>query len=133
MFNCTIKTIKNALCKTVSFFKKHYLLSTGWLLLLVNGLAFASDDNPFPDMDISGDVINTSGTYLEKTLKYALIGGGGLLILISLAVLVNRLRDDSKDKDHGNLITTFILIALGVTFGFVLIATGWKAFNSKVT
>jgi hypothetical protein len=133
MFNCTIKTTKKMLGKTVSFFKKHYSISVGWLLLLVNGLAFASDNNPFPDMDISGDVINTGGQYLERTLKYALIGGGGLLILISLAVLVNRLRDDSKEKDHGNLITTFILVALGVTFGFVLIATGWKAFNATIS
>lgn len=133
MLNCTIKTINNVLCKVLSFLKKHYFLSSSWLLLLVNGVSFASADNPFPDMDVSGDVISTGGTYLEKTLKYALIGGGGLLILISLAVLVNRLRDDSKDKDHGNLITTFILVALGVTFGFVLIATGWKAFNTTIS
>ena len=114
--------------KIIVLIRRCYVFYMGWLLLFC-GVTFA-DNNPFPSIDIgTGDVINTSGTYLEKTLKFALIGGGGLLILISIAVLVHRLRDDSREKDHSNLVTTFILVAMGATFGFVLIAIGWKAFS----
>jgi len=85
-------------------------------------------------MDISsGDVINTSGSFLERAFRYTLIGVGGLLLMIGIGVLIHRLRDDSRDKDHGNMVMTFILVALAITFGFVLIAIGWKAFSYQPT
>ena len=79
-----------------------------------------------------GDVIQETGSHMEAALKYSLIGGGGLLILICLGVIIHRLREDSREKDHGNLIMTFILLALGLTIGFVLIGVGWTAFSAQV-
>ncbi len=69
---------------------------------------------------------------METALKYGLVGGGGLLILICLGVIIHRLRDDSREKDHGNLVMTYILLALGLTIGFVMISVGWKAFSAPV-
>ncbi len=120
--------------KILATLKRAYNYCFAAMLMVISGLAFADGNNPFPNIDIgTGDVIQTSGTYLEKTLKYALIGAGGMLILISIAVLVQRLRDDNREKDHSNLVTTFILVALGATFGFVLIAIGWKAFSANIS
>lgn len=94
--------------------------------------AFA-DNNPFPSISLStGNVIKDTGTHMESALKYSLIGGGGLLILICLGVIIHRMREDSREKDHGNLIMTFILLALGLTIGFVLIGVGWTAFSAEV-
>ena len=105
----------------------------GVYLLFSYGVSFA-DDNPFPNIDIgNGDVISTGGSYMEKAFKYTLIGVGGLLIMIGIAVIVQRLRDDSRERDHGNLVMTFILVALAITFGFVLIAIGWKAFSANIS
>jgi nitrate reductase gamma subunit len=101
-----------------------------WLFLL-SPLVIA-DEDPFPTITTSsGDVVTTTGSYMETTLKYALIGGGGLLILICLAIIVHRLREDSREKDHGNLVMTFILIALGLTLGFIMIGIGWTAFSAQ--
>lgn len=126
----TRETKTNIFKYTERFYKR----MLGVILLLINVPAFAGSENPFPDIDVgSGDVIKVGGTFMEKTLKYALIGGGGMLILISIAVLVHRLREDNREKDHTNLVTTFILVALGVTFGFVLIAIGWKAFSADIS
>lgn len=104
----------------------------GWLVLLITGNVFA-DSNPFPSITLSGgDVVQATGSHMETALKYSLIGGGGLLILICLGVIIHRLREDSREKDHGNLIMTFILLALGLTIGFVLIGVGWTAFSVQV-
>lgn len=104
-----------------------------WLFLFMTGNAFADSGNPFPSISLSGgNVIKDTGTHMESALKYSLIGGGGLLILICLGVIVHRLREDSREKDHGNLIMTFILLALGLTIGFVLIGVGWTAFSAQI-
>jgi hypothetical protein len=104
------------------------------LALLPMSHVFAANTNPFPDIAIGsgGDVVQETGTRMETALKYGLIGGGGLLILICLGVIIHRLRDDSREKDHGNLVMSYILLALGLTIGFVLIAVGWKAFSAPV-
>lgn len=111
----------------------HYQKLMVWLLLLITSNAFADSGNPFPSISLSGgNVIKDTGTHMESALKYALIGGGGLLILICLGVIIHRLREDSREKDHGNLIMTFILLALGLTIGFVLIGVGWTAFSAQI-
>ena len=101
----------------------------GYQCLLTSCLALISqtalawgDSNPFPKLsgNASGDVVQTIGTHMETMLKYALVGGGGLLILICLGVLVHRIREDNREKDHGNLIMTFVMLALGLTIGFAL-------------
>lgn len=97
----------------------------------ISSVALADSNDPFPSLTTTGDVIQTAGSHMEIALKYALIGGGGLLILICLAVIVHRLREDSREKDHGNMIMTFILLALGMTLGFVLIGVGWTAFSAN--
>lgn len=112
------------------FFKYHYQRLL-WLLIISPQLAHA-DDDPFPSITTtSGDVVQTTGGYMETSLKYALIGGGGLLIIICLAIIIHRMREDSREKDHGNLVMTFILLALGLTIGFVLIGVGWTAFSAQ--
>jgi hypothetical protein len=104
-------------------------------LALMSQKSFAwGGSNPFPKLsgNTSGDVVQTIGTHMETMLKYALVGGGGLLILICLAVLVHRIREDNREKDHGNLIMTFVMLALGLTIGFTLIGIGWTAFSTEI-
>jgi hypothetical protein len=111
----------------------YYLFGLG--LALWHATAYArGDSNPFPRLSgaVSGDVVHTIGSHLETMLKYALVGGGGLLILICLGVLVHRIREDNREKDHGNLIMTFVMLALGLTIGFVLIGIGWTAFSTDI-
>lgn len=115
--------------------KNGFYRAVGTLTAFSSGAALAdAGNNPFPDIDIGtkGDVVQATGTKMELALKYGLVGGGGLLILICLAVIIHRIRDDSRDRDHGNLVMTYILLALGLTIGFVLIALGWKAFSTQV-
>jgi hypothetical protein len=101
-------------------------------LLALSGLSYA-DSNPFPDIPVDGgNFEQTIGNHLTLALKYALIGVGGLLIIICLGVLVHRLREDSREKDHGNLITTFVMLAAGITVGFILIGVGWTAFSTPI-
>ena len=119
--------------KLTTFVKNKYYLATGSLILLSSGTAFA-DSNPVPSITTSsGDVVTTAGTNMEEAMKYLSIGLGGLLVLVCLGVIIHRMREDSKERDHGNLIMTYVLCALGMTLGFVLIAIGWKAFNATIT
>lgn len=102
---------------------------------MFNPMIFArSDSNPFPSLagNITGDVVQTVGSHMETMLKYMLMGGGGLLIVICLGVLVHRIREDNREKDHGNLIMTFVILALGLTIGFILIGIGWTAFSIDI-
>jgi hypothetical protein len=93
-----------------------------------------ADDDPFPGITITGgDVVQAAGSHMETALKYSLIGGGGILIIVCILILINRMREDSREKEHGNLIMTFILLALGITFGFILIGIGWTAFSATVS
>jgi hypothetical protein len=107
----------------------------GSWLYLISQTAFAwGDSDPFPRLagNANGDVVQTIGTHMETMLKYALVGGGGLLILICIGVLVHRIREDNREKDHGNLIMTFVMLALGLTIGFALIGIGWTAFSTEI-
>lgn len=120
--------------KLFKHIKTHYQQAIVWLSYLLVQPAFASSDsNPFPSISVSnGDVLQTAGSKMETALKYSLLGGGGLLLIICLGVLINRLKEDSKEKDHGNMIMTFILLALGATIGFVLIGIGWTATSAQI-
>jgi hypothetical protein len=122
----TLKKVKNKV-------NSAYTKAGVFMSLLGTGTVFA-DDNPFPDINIGGggDVVQATGSRMETALKYGLVGGGGLLILICLGVIIHRIRDDSREKDHGNLVMTYILLALGLTIGFILIALGWKAFSTPI-
>ena len=114
--------------------EKLYLLPMTLPVVLTNKAYAAGGDNPFPSITPtnSGDVVQTAGTTMESAMKYLTIGLGGLLILICLGVIIHRMREDNRDKDHGNLIMTYVLCALGMTLGFVLIGIGWKAFGTQV-
>ena len=108
----------------------HYALAS--LGLMVSTVAKA-DDDPFPSISTKGgDIVATAGSHMQAALKYALIGTGGFLILICVAIIVHRLREDSREKDHGNLLITFVLISFGITLGFILIGIGWTAFNTQI-
>ncbi len=118
---------------TIFWRLKYYYRYVVTLLSLLLTNSAKADDDPFPSMNVTGgDIVKTTGTHMETAFKYTMIGGGGLLILICLAVIIHRLREDSREKDHGNLIMTFILIALGLTLGFILIGIGWTAFNTQI-
>ncbi len=120
-------------------FKKYFRTLHRWCvsttLYWLSQPVFAwGDSDPFPRLsgNASGDVVQTIGAHMETMLKYALVGGGGLLILICLGVLVHRIREDNREKDHGNLIMTFVMLALGLTIGFALIGIGWTAFSTEI-
>ena len=123
--------------KKMSSLKKlgYQLVGTGTLLLIGNKSFADSGSNPFPNIDTggSGDVVQTAGTHMETAMKYLTIGLGGLLMLVCLGVIVHRMREDSREKDHGNLIMTYVMCALGMTLGFVLIGIGWTAFSTSIT
>lgn len=114
---------------------KYYSVLGTLTLATCANTAFADDTNPFPSIGgggNNGNVVQTAGTTMESAMKYLSIGLGGLLILICLGVIIHRMREDSREKDHGNLIMTYVLCALGMTLGFVLIGIGWKAFNTQI-
>jgi hypothetical protein len=121
--------------KIIHYIRDYYLRFAVSVMMLLPKLSFADDDDPFPSIDTGkdGDIVKTAGSHMETALKYTLIGGGGILIIICLAVIIHRLREDNREKDHGNLVITFILLALGITLGFILIGIGWKAFSSQPT
>ena len=124
-----------AMNKIIHYLKKYYqrLMIFGSLFFL-SQRSFADNTDPFPSIDTgTGDVVQTAGAHMETALKYTLVGAGGILIIICLAVIIHRLREDNREKDHGNLIMTFILLALGLTLGFILIGIGWAAFSSQPT
>lgn len=113
------------------------LFQSAWLKIIFifyTASAFAgNDNNPFPSIPVdNGDFEQAVGSHLETAMKYALIGVGGLLILMCIGVLIHRLREDSRERDHGNLIMTFILLAIGITIGFILIGIGWTAFSAQI-
>ena len=116
-----------------SLYTQLYVQCVTTFLLLFVGTKLFADSNPFPDIDTSGgDIVQVAGAHMETALKYGLLASGGFLILGSLGILINRMREDSRDKEHGNLLTTFIMVGLGLTVGFILIAIGWKAFSVKI-
>jgi len=97
--------------------------------------AGSSGGDPFPSPPTTGggDVVATAGGIMQEALKYGLIGGGGLLVIICVAIIVHRMREDSKERDHGNLVMTYVWCALGATFGFVLIGFGWTAASASIS
>ena len=106
--------------------------SDGVLLLflwLCCNITFASDnDDPFPAIDIQGgDVVQAVGTQMETGMKYAMIGGGVIMMLVGIGVIMHRLREDSANKETGSFLTTLIISGLAVTVGIILIAIGWSA------
>lgn len=117
----------------LSAIKNRLIKFSGIILFLYTLAVHAADKNPFPSISVEGgDFEKTVGTHLETALKYALVGVGGLLVLICIGVLIHRLREDSREKDHGNLIMTFIMLAMGTTIGFILIGIGWTAFSAQI-
>jgi hypothetical protein len=117
---------------TLKIAKKYYLSFMTLIMLFLSNAAFA-DNNPFPDIDIgSGDVVDIAGKKMQLALKYTLMGVGGVLVLIGIMTLINRLREDNRDKEHGNLLMSMIMIALCLVVGFILIAIGWKAFSQNI-
>lgn len=123
---------KNFIKKIIEVFNNCWLEVMIFITLFLSNTAFA-DNNPFPDIDIgSGDVVSVAGKKMQTALKYTLLGVGGVLVLIGIITLVNRLKEDNRDKEHGNLLVSMIMIALCLVVGFILIAIGWKAFSQNI-
>lgn len=119
--------------KCIKSLSNYYWKLLGIFLLAISDLARAGNENPFPSVTVDGDIIKASGTKLQMGLKYATIGTGGILVLAGIGVILHRMREDAREKDHGNFLVTFIMVALCETVGFALIAIGWKAFNTSIT
>jgi len=116
--------------QTFSRIKHKYYASMVWLMLLMTGNAFAagSGDDPFPSINVTdGDVVKAVGTKMETSMKYAMIGGGIIMMLVGIGVIMHRLREDSTNKDTGSFLTTLITSGLAITVGIILIAIGWGA------
>lgn len=106
------------------------LMLYGWVFMGMQAAIARSSDNPFPSIDIEdGNVINAVGSQMERSMKYALIGGGIIMILVGIGVIIHRLREDSTNRDSGSFLTTLIISGLAITVGFILIAIGWTATN----
>ena len=98
-----------------------------FLTLFLSGSVFA-DDDPFPNIDIQGgDVVQAVGTNMETGMKYAMIGGGTIMMLVGIGVIMHRLREDSTNRETGSFLTTLIIAGLAITVGMILITIGWAA------
>ena len=60
-------------------------------------------------------------------MKYSMIGGGIIMMLVGIGVIMHRLREDSANKDTGSFLTTLVIAGLAITVGIILIAIGWNA------
>ena len=115
--------------KITRSFKTKAQLWMGIFLMLFSRLMYADGgDNPFPKIDVSGgDVVTAVGKKMETSMKYALIGGGIIMLLAGIGVIMHRLREDSSNKDTGSFLTTLVISGLAITVGIILIAIGWTA------
>ncbi|PIQ43245.1 MAG: hypothetical protein COV52_01890 [Gammaproteobacteria bacterium CG11_big_fil_rev_8_21_14_0_20_46_22] len=115
--------------KILSKIKDKYYTCMAMLMLLMTGSAFAANgDDPFPSIQVQdGDVVKAVGTHMETSMKYSMIGGGIIMMLVGIGVIMHRLREDSANKDTGSFLTTLIISGLAITVGIILIAIGWGA------
>jgi hypothetical protein len=108
----------------------------GFLTLLISDgvLAAGAGDDPFPKIDINGgDVVQAVGSHMETSMKYAMIGGGVIMMLVGIGVIMHRLREDSANKETGSFLTTLVISGLAITVGIILIAIGWNATSYQPT
>jgi len=111
-----------------NFIKNKYYAFTAFIFSLMTGTAFADADDPFPKIDIgNGDVVTAVGSHMETSMKYAMIGGGVIMMLVGIGVIMHRLREDSATKETGSFLTTLIVAGLSITVEIILIAIGWNA------
>jgi len=98
-------------------------------MLFLSGAAFADGStDPFPKITVSnGDVVQAVGEKMETSMKYAMIGGGVIMLLVGIGVIMHRLREDSANKESGSFLTTLIIAGLSITVGIILISIGWAA------
>lgn len=112
--------------------KEKYYTWLGYVLLFMTSSALA-DDDPFPKIDIQGgDIVQATGSHMESGMKYALVGGGVVMLLVGIGVIMHRLREDSTNKDTGSFLTTLITSGIAITVGIILIAIGWTAANYQI-
>ena len=117
----------------LTFKRNKYYAALSFLMLFLSGAAFA-DTDPFPKIDVgNGDVVNAVGTRMETSMKYAMIGGGVIMMLVGIGVIMHRLREDSATKETGSFLTTLVVAGLSITVGIILIAIGWAAASYQAT
>lgn len=129
----TLLITKNILSKI----KDKYYTCMAMLMLFMTGAAFAApsaaSDDPFPSITVKdGNVVNAVGSNMETSMKYAMIGGGIIMMLVGIGVIMHRLREDSANKDTGSFLTTLIISGLAITVGIILIAIGWGAASYNI-
>lgn len=104
-----------------------------WVLLITPSVFASSSSSPFPTLSVNdGDVVKEVGGRMEMGLKYALIGGGIVMILVGVGVISHRLREDSTNKESGNFIVTLVMAGIAITVGIILLTMGWKAASFSV-
>lgn len=114
------------------FYDFYYLVAS--FLFFMSMSVFANDDDPFPKIDIQGgDVVQAVGAHMETSMKYSMIGGGIIMMLVGMGVIMHRLREDSTNKDTGSFLTTLIISGLAITVGIILIAIGWGAASYQIS
>lgn len=115
--------------------KQYQLFILTLLSALLSKPALASNgDSPFPSIDIQdGDVVKAVGSQMQTGMKYALIGGGVLMILAGIGVIVHRLREDTSNKESGNFLVTLVIAGIAITIGIILLVIGWTAATYKVS
>ncbi len=123
---------------TTSLKNKYYALNALMITFFtfISNAVFATDpgDDPFPKVDVgNGDVVKVVGTHMETSMKYAMIGGGIIMMLVGIGVIMHRLREDSTTKETGSFLTTLIIAGFSITISIVLIAIGWGAASYQPT
>jgi len=114
--------------------KQKYAYFLGLFLDSLTSAAFAGSNNgnPFPTIDVQGgDVVKAVGSHMETSMKYAMIGGGIIMMLVGMGVIMHRLREDSSNRETGSFLTTLVIAGLAITVGIILIAIGWSAASYK--
>lgn len=121
-----MKTMINMLQRALT--KAFYSLISLVTLSITHTALASPGDDPFPKIDIQGgDVVQAVGSHMETSMKYSMIGGGIIMMLVGIGVIMHRLREDSANKDTGSFLTTLVIAGLAITVGIILIAIGWSA------
>ena len=93
---------------------------------------FAADQDPWQTDTSSiqnGDVIGGLGKTAEKFLKWGAVILGALLMLMGIVIIINRLQQDAKTKEHSNFLLQMVLVGGAITAGLLLIAYAFSGLN----
>jgi len=118
----------------LSKLKRLFFYGVSFLLLLISRNSFADSGSPFPTITTSdGDIVKAVGGHMEVGMKYALIGGGIIMLLVGVGVIAHRLREDTTNREGGNFLVTLVMAGIAITAGVILLSIGWTAASYNVS